>query len=441
MISKHQRALAILVGLGLLIAYLLQLASPLRLWQDGIDHLVVAESVLDGHGFHRDWGSEPPGYPAMVVLLSALGLAHPAGFIALNLASLALALISAFLICRNAFGFGRWTSTLIVMLTPLSWVVVKHSTLAAGDIPYFGVSMAALAALGAVQRRGSALLWLAAASLTTAAILIRTIGIALLPAVLWVAWHARTSGMPTLQKPVRPGGRLKNWLGLGCVFVVVGVVIVSVLKTVYASQIPSVYSRGVLEVVLEGIVANLKELGEIVTNVPASKTPGLLRPTYLGLGLIPVAGLVYGLWLRRASLGAVDLYLGGYLFIRCVWPYHDARFWVPVLPLAMGWTVTSVKSLGHRWPIRRLIQGYVVAFAFLGVLALAYSTRISFSGSTFPALYGDGTLRPAYEAAFGHAAPPDLSVKNRVALRLLRRFGYPTSTQGRRPRFPLSEPQ
>jgi len=67
-------------------AYVLQVVTPLRLVNDGIDYLLQASSAIDGQGF-RVHGAEPmrpPGYPALIFLLAKAGIAKSWAIVALN---------------------------------------------------------------------------------------------------------------------------------------------------------------------------------------------------------------------------------------------------------------------------------------------------------------------------------------------------------------------
>ncbi|MGC2274192.1 MAG: hypothetical protein WA539_19615, partial [Candidatus Sulfotelmatobacter sp.] len=58
------------------LAYLMQIASPLRLVGDGVDYLLQASSAADGYGFrvHGEKSMRPPGYPALIFLLLKAGI-------------------------------------------------------------------------------------------------------------------------------------------------------------------------------------------------------------------------------------------------------------------------------------------------------------------------------------------------------------------------------
>ena len=87
---------------------------------------------------------------------------------------------------------------------------------------------------------------------------------------------------------------------------------------------------------------------------------------------------------RRDRLAAVDVYTAGYLAILLVWPYQDARFWIPVIPILFGYVALGWE---HSWagrPLRWARAAYLGAYGLLGVVALAYSSWISLARDRFP---------------------------------------------------------
>jgi hypothetical protein len=65
------------------------------------------------------------------------------------------------------------------------------------------------------------------------------------------------------------------------------------------------------------------------------------------------------------------------------------------------------------WSCHEAGPSYLVCFSLLGLIALAFSTRISLSGLDFSELYGDGTGRMTYRRAL----PP--SEQLRLAARII----------------------
>jgi len=120
---------------------------------------------------------------------------------------------------------------------------------------------------------------------------------------------------------------------------------------------------------------------------------------YVGFMVLLLA--LGGLVARRRNAGPTEAFMISYMCILFAWPYYDARFWLPVIPLLIAYSELSVKRI--RVP-KSVVTIYCLVFVVFGLAAIAYSTRITFAGSRFPDRYGDGSLRPTYCAAF-HSCP------------------------------------
>jgi len=198
---------------------------------------------------------------------------------------------------------------------------------------------------------------------------------------------------------------------------------VSVVRTDYPRVLQQdLYPRGLWEGLVRGGGFALQELGELAANLPLSKAPIALHSIYPFIGAVVLSLLFVAFCLRARHLRAVEVYLVTYALVVFGWPYHDARFWLPTLPLLIGWITIALRCISQQWPIWAFVRGYVGLFSVLGLAALLYSTRITFAGQTFPERYGDGTLRPAYEVAFGKRNPSELSGINRTAFQLLEQY-------------------
>jgi hypothetical protein len=130
--------------------------------------------------------------------------------------------------------------------------------------------------------------------------------------------------------------------------------------------------------------------------------------------------LLLGLARKRKSITPTEVFLAGYMGIMFAWPCFDARYWLPVIPLLIAYTVLAVKSLGLP---RVLITTYCIAYAIVGFGVIAYTTSITFAGCKFSDRYGDGNLRATYCVAFqscGNCGDPN-KVDAKV-LRLLREY-------------------
>jgi hypothetical protein len=104
----------------------------------------------------------------------------------------------------------------------------------------------------------------------------------------------------------------------------------------------------------------------------------------------------------------------------------DARFWIPVAPfivaLVVGFLADRAPRLGT-WPWLLGPAAYGTLFLLLGLAALGYSARLSWSGKDFANRYGMEEMRDVYRAAFLNQLPPkQLNEEEQHALQMLRRF-------------------
>jgi hypothetical protein len=197
-------------------------------------------------------------------------------------------------------------------------------------------------------------------------------------------------------------------------------------RSFYLQEMLSVYADhgGPLSFLLWLLQTRSRELGELTLNAPFARVPPLLGPLYHGVGLAALVLAAAGLRRRARRPRAVDLYLVAYLAILAVYPFEDARYFLPVLPLLFCWMLGAKCWSSQPRYIRSSLTAYGVIFLTLGAAALLFSTRLSLSGCAFPELYGDGKLRPTYQLAFG---APDLTPSvavNSEALQVLRRYEH-----------------
>lgn len=181
------------------------------------------------------------------------------------------------------------------------------------------------------------------------------------------------------------------------------------------------------------IYAMLSGLGQMVLNLPLSRFHSL-APVFAAAGLVAVVLLALARQ-RPVRLQLVDVYLALYLGVLAFWPYDSPRLWMPIAPLVAGQVVSTLYRVRNLRPVRFLIPVYAAWFALTGVVALGYTTRISFSGKDFSRLYGtDGGMATT---ALHTVRPEVIRRYNAQADTVLNRYG------GRRAgRFPngLSRP-
>lgn len=407
------------VLLLLAVCFGLQIFSPLRLSVDSIVLLSMAESAAHGNGF-LDSGHKtvfPPGYSAALAVLLRAGLAHSWAIISLNLLLLAIGLCATYSVLIREFFTNETMVLILCSLFLLSFVVIRHYPIPLTDIPFFCCAMCCLAVISRAPKTEwnrrfvihAVIAWI----LAVAAITVRRIGVALVPPVVFMV-----VSNPQLKVFLKTlSRRTKVILAVICVVAGVGTMVI-VAKTSTLADFVVIANMSEFSVV-RNCSYRLMELGEVFVNITMSKMPARLHVIvpFIGFGLFLLT--LGGLAARRRDARPADVFLICYMGILFAWPYRDARFWLPVIPLLIAYAALSVKKI--RVP-RALVTMYCLVFVVIGFIAIAYSTQMSFAGAKFPDLYGDD-LRPTYCEVFRSCPDGGDSKKvNPKVLRLLREF-------------------
>jgi hypothetical protein len=414
----------------LVIAYGLQTLTPLRLNTDAVSYLSMASSAFDGFGFKHS--QFPVGYPSIIVIMEWLSIATSFWLVSFNLIALSLGIFCFHCLLVRTFSLSKFESTTVCTITLLSWVMIKHLTIPLADIPYLGVSAFALMMMVTATRvrNRNYIAWslILALLLCAIAISIRTIGIALLPAFAWAIFL-----MPATQRSIKRllerFPRLPLWVASG-VLVVILVGCYLIQKTIYFHYLVEAISKsGIWMMIGTNLGYRLMELGQIALNVPFSKL-AKVEGVFWVMGAITLFFLANGFWRQIRKSSPLEIYMGVYLIILFAWPYYDPRYWIPVIPLLFGYTWKGVKNT-RRFHNIPTLYSFLAAFFLTGIIALGYSTRITFAGDHFPERYGDGTLTNTYKLAFNqkfhNGQNHQTDKRTEEILGLLRRYGrnYP----------------
>jgi hypothetical protein len=417
--------LAILVA-----AYLLQLATPLRLNTDSYRLLSMAVSAAEGRGFLVDGRPDqyPLGYPLVVLGLLRMGLASSTALVFINLAALALGSFCAWQLAASA-GFDVRQRLVVVLATLASWVVIKHVTLPLSDLPYLGASLASLACLHAfwAARGPKKWPWFAAGALLgVSAVLIRTVGFTLAPAfALSLVLHEDHRAL--LRQTGRQGLRRSLMISTLLLAIFGSVVLLFRAQVVHEGSYLGMFlgaleQNSIATLAVSNIRHSLLDFGEVFVNLPVAKAPQLTGLLILA-GLVAWAVVLLGCWFAFKHLLPAVLYFVTYAALMLCWPHSGSRFWLPVIPLLAVFALMTVHFLqkGHR-ALRWAFGAYFALFLALGVVALGYSTRISLSGREFSEMYGDGTTRMTYRYALDNGKPVDIGEVDAEKVRLLAIF-------------------
>jgi hypothetical protein len=264
---------------------------------------------------------------------------------------------------------------------------------------------------------------LLAAPLMVFCIELRTIGVALVPAFVWAMAGGRTGVKMAAQwvRQHRFAAVLLSLLTLAAIAAIAR----SFLHSRYLqSNLSSFSEKGLLGTLASNLRDHMTEWGELTLNAPVSKLPGVLALPVRFVGFFAILLCAIGIWQERKKLDVLVWYVVGYACVVLAWSWFDARFWLPVLPLLIGYVLIGLRRTIPPNRLQPAIFAYCALFCLLGVVALAYSTRLTFAGARFPDLYGDGRFRATYRYALRGEMPNNVNDINEDALYLLHRYEW-----------------
>jgi hypothetical protein len=300
-----------------------------------------------------------------------------------------------------------------------SFILVKHVGIPMSDFHYMAPSLGAVAMLESAQRSVNKEKWIRfaiAVMLVIAAILVRRIGIALIPACLFIWWPSRRQ-IGNLRRNARPSNRA----GIAFFTALVAVAACVVLFRSYVLYLPD-FRPGIanwepMQLIGRLLYIRSVDLGEVFLNVPYAKLQRLHGVVSIA-GILMIAILIAGIWRARGDLHAAHAYLVSYVAIMFVWPYGDNRFWLPVLPLLAAVSFQGIEPLLARPGVRWVVGSYAAVYLAMFLIAAVYTTRITFS-KNFPETYADGRSARDYLTAWSNG-PVDTQTA-----RMIRRYGMP----------------
>jgi len=357
----------------------------------------------------------------MILLLGKIGIATSWAFVALNCVALGIGCWASCYILRRSFEFSSTTALVICLLTSLSFLMVRNVTYTLSDIPYFGLSTPCLWMLLRAETESASRRWkwlLAILPFIVINIEVRTIAIVMIPAFLWAAM----GGMPAAKR-VYP--RLLPYRYLLLAAFVVGVAVSCELlihSRYWQFNLPTFLRRGIVRSLASNFNDHTSEWGEMIVNVPLSRLPAALMWPVRILGATAILTSIFGIWKKRDQIDSLLLYLLGGAAIVFVYPWFDTRLWLPFFPFLMGYILLGLRQIAPSRALRPAILVYTCCFCVLGVAALIFSTRLSFAGSRFPDLFGDGHFRATYRLALLKEQPAAGERIDPDGLYLLRRF-------------------
>jgi hypothetical protein len=392
----------------LAVCYLAQIFTPMRINDDAVTLLSEAESVAHNAGFLSDGQRTlyPPGYPALLASLLKMGMAHTWVILTLNAGFLFLGLFALRYVLALTFFRDQSYVLKVLAVSLLSFIFIIFFTLPLTDIPFFGLAMCCVASMEHTVRlrlrrrfwRWLAVVWV----LLLGSIAVRRVGLALIPAFLWmVISHPKVKTY------------LKGWSLRRAIFAIGSLVLLVLVLTGWAAENLNVSLRDFRSTVhgqtlaytgLSTVGYRLTELGQIAANVPLRVLPEFAQHVLPWVGALLLTTVIAGLFLKRNTFGPTDAFVVGYLAIMFAWPLSNPRLWLPIIPLLISYctlTIAHIVARHHRLPAK-LVAVYLMVYSVMGLEWLASSTMITFSRSAFLTMYvPQNEYRPTYCAVVG----------------------------------------
>ena len=389
-----------------LILYAIQAFTPLRLGNDGLEYLWLADTAAT-HGVSfalhlQDFHDFPfpKGYPLFLFGLIKAGIFCSATMVLSNFLFFVAGLFFTFRTLM-ALGFPRTHALLTCLLSLLFFSAVKHVTQGASDFLFFALS----ACVCWLLTLNSPAKWIAIIPIAVGAVEVRFIGLALAAPIAVAAWPL-VKKRPAVLAACAIGGFLCLAAGL-----IAGRYYLSTNAQMFRHQ-------SLLSFLTKALLSHLQDFGELMLNAPLSKLPSWASAPTLVLGGAALCCFLVGVFVLRRRTPWLSAYLLAYSALVFPWPFTDARFWLPVMPMVLLAIYSGAQPLFRR--IDRPALAYAALYSLMGFAALAYSTRLTFSGPKFPYLYGDGSLTNSYLAHCTAGTPPI----DKGTLHLLQRYEW-----------------
>lgn len=440
--ESHDRLVSVALGATVLLAAILTVTPwPVGAFQDDAIYTVLAKSLATGHGYRLlnlpgepNATHYPPGYPLVLSVLWRLWPAFPDNIVLFKFANagfLAAAALFTYALARRRL---HWTvpgSALLALAGTTSIVVLLITGVVLSEPLFMSLLLPTLiAGESLIERPGNARAFGTGVALGMLA-LVRTIGIAAVPAVLvsllarrrWTECALVTAGALMLLVP------WQLWVNAHAAEVA------PVLTGKFGAYTPWLaegYRGGGLPFLRDVLAVNLQSLDGMfsyaVMPVAAVVPRGAAFVTVLALGVAGTAMLV-----RSAPI--VGGFLVCYVGITMVWPFEPTRFFLAIWPLVLLAVATPVRWLWRqRWrgPAAKVARaaGLAAACALLAGFAV-YNVR-GFRGQWWASIQRDAGQRakPIAEWIARNTRPTDvLATEDDLIVYLYTgRQAVPTST-------------
>lgn len=410
-------SLCIVAGVALVAGLAVVDGLPVGVVADDSMYVILARALATGQGFRYlnvpglPAGTHfPPGYPALLALVSLVSPAFPANvvvFKALNALFLAVAAVCIARLLRRRLGLGAGWSLTAGVMTAVSVPLLILGSMVLSELCFLALVLALLPALERLVDSPA-----------------RTIDVLLLGAAIGVCALVRTHGVVLLPAVVLALSARRRWRDAMLVSA-------ATIATLLPWQLWVARHGGTLPAPMLGMydsyaawwLRGVRDMGPSMITATVAKT---VPETTVMLSVLfsPVkGGVAHAVTLASIALLAAAacatswrklpvtlLFLGGYLAIVVVWPFQTARFVWAVWPLLLALVVIGASAAASRrdWalPLRAAI---VAAFVWVACGYAAYETR-AVKGKWWSSIARANTARmaPLVRWIIGNTAPGEV---------------------------------
>ena len=391
--SRYAWAFKVIVFLAVIL-YLVSCFTPLRLEYDSVRYFGMKDCLENGCAPDSRAAKDflPYGYPVLLLLLSKLGLLKSFFIVFIN----AVYLLCSLYFIKNIIvpAHQRFVFFIAVLF---HWTFIKLFAYPLSEMQYLFFSSGSLYFYHRYSHDKKALFLVLSFLLAILSMFTRTVGIALIIALFaGFAWENR-----------KKFGYKINRLRLYAVLALL------MIAAFFAfTKIPELnhYTHAFLKNEmgnphLAGMFAgHLKEWGQLLLNVPIGKIENYFPVALVGIfflvaGILLFSYFAYSVFKLRSIVSpTLIIYLIIYIIIIFNWPFHDPRFWVPILPfivsIILQSSFTKIKLLRALAPLLFFI------YMGMGVFAFGYSLYTEFNKKAFARGQAKGIFRNEYEMHF-----------------------------------------
>jgi hypothetical protein len=373
--------------------FFLNCFTPLRLHYDMLRYFAIKDCIESKCPPGADPNDYLPyGYTALLLLLSKIGLLKSFSIVFVN----CLYLLGGLFFVKKIFIHIR-SPYFIFFLVLLNWTVIKFVTHPLSEMQYLFFSIAAVFTFYKFILHKNIRDLLLAFLLAGLAFLTRSVGITLIAAfIVSLIWEFRKQLLEIIRG---------KWI------LIVTILFCIVIVLYFSKQLGLNHYTGVLSKQFnEGlrfsdvIGWHFSEWGEILLNTSRFKVISHMSSNlgdllFTSLGIMGIVGFIYICFIKKNRIPfIVKSYFFFYILLMFYWPFHDPRFWVPVIPLIAA--IISQHSFSKKRIVSLALILWLIVYSTLGLVSLGYMTYTSFNKEELSKTQAKGVYRNEYETHF-----------------------------------------